>query len=162
MATPITPRAPVPKGRTLAHRAWRGTKRLLLYSLLLVVGAAALYLFAAYKFTYSSGERAGYVQKFSKKGWLCKTWEGELAMATMPGVMPETFAFTLHDDNVAAEINKSMGQRVTLGLRAEGRAALVLRRHRLLGDARAADRGREVGATLSSPARARTTRRASP
>ena len=114
MATPITPRAPVPKGRTLAHRAWRGTKRLLLYSLLLVVGAAALYLFAAYKFTYSSGERAGYVQKFSKKGWLCKTWEGELAMATMPGVMPETFAFTLHDDNVAAEINKSMGQRVAL------------------------------------------------
>ena len=114
MATPITPRAPVPKGRSLAHRAWRGTKRLLLYSLLLVVGAASLYLFAAYKFTYSSGERAGYVQKFSKKGWLCKTWEGELAMATMPGVMPETFAFTLHDDNVAAEINKSMGQRVAL------------------------------------------------
>ena len=114
MGTPITPRAPVPKGRSLAHRAWRGTKRLLLYSLLLVVGAAALYLFAAYKFTYSSGERAGYVQKFSKKGWLCKTWEGELAMATMPGVMPETFAFTLHDDNVAAEINKSMGQRVAL------------------------------------------------
>ena len=114
MATPITPRAPVPKGRTLAHRAWRGTKRLLLYSLLLVVGAAALYLFAAYKFTYSSGERAGYVQKFSKKGWLCKTWEGELAMATMPGVMPESFAFTLHDDNGAAEINKSMGQRVAL------------------------------------------------
>ena len=114
MATPITPRAPVPKGRTLAHRAWRGTKRLLLYSLLLVVGAAALYLFAAYKFTYSSGERAGYVQKFSKKGWLCKTWEGELAMANLPGAMPEKFAFTLHDDAVAAEVNKTMGQRVTL------------------------------------------------
>jgi hypothetical protein len=114
MRTEVPPPAPVPKGRSLTHRAWRGTKRLLLYSLLLVVGAAALYLFAAYKFTYSSGERAGYVQKFSKKGWLCKTWEGELAMATMPGVMPETFAFTLHDDNVAAEINKSMGQRVAL------------------------------------------------
>ena len=114
MGTPITPRATVPKGRSLAHRAWRGTKRLLVYSLLLVAGAAALYLFAAYKFTYSAGERAGYVQKFSKKGWLCKTWEGELAMATMPGVMPETFAFTLHDDNLAAELNKSMGQRVTL------------------------------------------------
>jgi hypothetical protein len=114
MGTPITPPAPVPKGRSLARRAWRGTKRLLLYSLLLVVGAITLYLLAAYSFTYSTGERAGYVQKFSKKGWLCKTWEGELAMATMPGVMPETFAFTLHDDNVAAEINKSMGQRVTL------------------------------------------------
>jgi hypothetical protein len=114
MRTPITSPAPVPKGRSLAHRAWRGTKRLLLYSLLLVVGAITLYLLAAYYFTYSTGERAGYVQKFSKKGWLCKTWEGELAMANLPGAMPEKFAFTLHDDAVAAEINKSMGQRVTL------------------------------------------------
>ena len=114
MATPITPRAPVPKGRTLAHRAWRGTKRLLLYSLLLVVGAAALYLFAVYKFTYSSGERAGYVQKFSKKGWLCKTWEGELAMANLPGTMPEVFPFTVWDEGVAGRINGLMGQRVVL------------------------------------------------
>jgi hypothetical protein len=114
MATPITPRAPVPKGRSLAHRAWRGTKRLLVYSLLLVAGAAALYLFAAYKFTYSAGERAGYVQKFSKKGWLCKTWEGELAMANLPGAMPEVFAFTVWDDAVAGQINGLMGQRVVL------------------------------------------------
>jgi hypothetical protein len=95
-------------------RAWRGLKRLLLFAVLAVVGATALYLWAAYKFTYSSGERAGYVQKFSKKGWLCKTWEGELAMATLPGALPEVFAFTLHDDVVAAEINKLVGSRVTL------------------------------------------------
>ena len=75
---------------------------------------AALYLFAAYKFTYSAGERAGDAQKFWKKGGLARPGEGELAMATMPGVMPETFAFTLHDDKLAAEVNKSMGQRVTL------------------------------------------------
>ena len=81
---------------------------------LALVALAALYLLAAYHFSYSSGERAGYVQKFSKKGWLCKTWEGELAMANLPGAMPEKFAFTLHDDAVAAEINKAMGQRVTL------------------------------------------------
>jgi hypothetical protein len=63
---------------------------------------------------YSEGDRAGYVQKFSKKGWLCKTWEGELAMASMPGAMPEIFAFTVRDDSVAAEINRHMGDRVTV------------------------------------------------
>ncbi|HZO08097.1 MAG TPA: hypothetical protein VFC77_01860 [Myxococcota bacterium] len=109
--------APAPaasRTRALASRAWRGTKRLILYGALALVALAALYLLAAYHFSYSSGERAGYVQKFSKKGWLCKTWEGELAMANLPGAMPEKFAFTLHDDKVAAEINKAMGQRVTL------------------------------------------------
>jgi hypothetical protein len=114
MGTGAPPAAATSKSRALAQRAWRGTKRLMLYSALAVAALAALYLLAAYQFSYSSGERAGYVQKFSKKGWLCKTWEGELAMANLPGAMPEKFAFTLHDDKLAAEINKSMGQRVTL------------------------------------------------
>jgi hypothetical protein len=78
------------------------------------LGATALYLWAASNFTYSSGERTGYVQRFSKKGWVCKTWEGELATATPPGALPEVFAFTLHDDEVAAEINKHVASRVTL------------------------------------------------
>jgi hypothetical protein len=106
--------APAAPGPGALSRAWRGLKRLLLWGLVALVGATALYLWAASSFTYSSGERAGYVQKFSKKGWLCKTWEGELAMATMPGALPEVFAFTLHDDAVAAEVNKLMGSRVTL------------------------------------------------
>ena len=66
------------------------------------------------RFSYSKGERAGYVQKFSKKGWVCKTWEGELAMATLPGSMPEVFSFTVWDDAVAARINEQMGRRVVL------------------------------------------------
>jgi hypothetical protein len=106
--------APVPRGRQFASRAWRGLKRLLLFGALAAVGATGLYLWAATKFTYSSGERAGYIQKFSKKGWICKTWEGELAMANMPGALPEVFPFSLHDDAVAAEINKYLGARVTL------------------------------------------------
>ena len=78
-----------------------------------------LALFAAYtwvvlNWSYSSGDRAGYVQKFSKKGWLCKTWEGELAMVNMPGTLSEKFYFTVPDDTVAAKINKSLGKRVSL------------------------------------------------
>lgn len=74
----------------------------------------AIYTWSALTFTYSSGERAGYVQKFSKKGWLCKTWEGELAMVSMPGTMSEKFLFTVRDDKVADYINNSLGKRVAL------------------------------------------------
>ena len=74
----------------------------------------ALYTWSALTYTYSKGERAGYVQKFSKKGWLCKTWEGELAMVSMPGTMSEKFLFTVRDDKVADYINNSLGKRVAL------------------------------------------------
>ncbi len=63
---------------------------------------------------YSDGERAGWVQKFSKKGWLCKTWEGEMAMVSMPGTTTEKFFFTVWDDAVAERINQAMGKRVSL------------------------------------------------
>jgi hypothetical protein len=64
--------------------------------------------------TYSEGERAGYVQKLSKKGWMCKTWEGELALVTMPGAIPEKFTFTVPDDATASRINALAGERVVL------------------------------------------------
>jgi hypothetical protein len=64
--------------------------------------------------SYADGERAGYVQKLSKKGWLCKTWEGEMAMVTMPGTVAEKFYFTVRDDAVAHRINTSVGERVAL------------------------------------------------
>lgn len=109
-----SPETPAPRGPSLGTRLARTLKRLLLFGLLALVGATALYLWAATSFTYASGERAGYVQKLSKKGWVCKTWEGELAMASLPGTLPEVFAFSLRDDEVAAEINALLGKRVTL------------------------------------------------
>jgi hypothetical protein len=72
------------------------------------------YFWAVLKWSYSSGERAGWVQKFSRKGWVCKTWEGEMAMVSMPGAIPEKFYFTVRDDAVAERINRVMGKRVTL------------------------------------------------
>lgn len=79
-----------------------------------VVGACAGYIWVALHWSYSSGERAGYVQKFSHKGWLCKTWEGELAMTAVPGAIPEKFLFTVRDDSMAQRINGSMGKKVSL------------------------------------------------
>ncbi len=86
----------------------------------LVAGVVILgLLFGAYtwlvlSWSYSEGERAGYVQKLSKKGWICKTWEGELALVTMPGTVAEKFYFSVRNDAVAQNINQSLGRRVTL------------------------------------------------
>jgi len=81
---------------------------------LIIVLLFALWIFAVSKWSYSTGERAGWVQKLSKKGWLCKTWEGELSLVSMPGAAPEKFVFTVWDDAVAEKITAVMGKRVSL------------------------------------------------
>ena len=90
----------------------------MLKPLLIVFGAVAAMLAAYVAFvlnwSYSSGERAGWVQKFSHKGWICKTWEGELALVSLPGTTVEKFYFTVHDDAVADKISRAMGRRVSL------------------------------------------------
>ncbi|MGH7515929.1 MAG: hypothetical protein ACREOC_00460 [Gemmatimonadales bacterium] len=79
--------------------------------------AFGLYTSVALNWSYSDGERAGVLQKFSRKGWVCKTWEGELAMTTVPGVAPELWEFTVRDDEVARQVNAALGKRVTLHYR---------------------------------------------
>src|SRR5260370_23542780 len=85
----------------------------------LLVIVLAVCLFASWAwitlhFVYSTGDRAGYVQKISKKGWVCKTWEGELAMVNLPGAMPQIFYFTVRDEAVAQRIVQTVGQRLAL------------------------------------------------
>jgi hypothetical protein len=82
--------------------------------LLFIAALATAYFWAALSWNYSSGDRAGWVQKLSKKGWLCKTWEGELAQVSVPGTVQEKFLFTVHDDAVADTVAKAMGKRVSL------------------------------------------------
>jgi hypothetical protein len=81
-------------------------------ALLLLVTAWFVF---AWRWSYSDGERAGWVQKFSRKGWVCKTWEGEQALVSLPGTASvEKFYFTVHDEATAHAINKVMGRRVNL------------------------------------------------
>ena len=82
--------------------------------IVVVALVAGGYTIVVVNWSYSSGERAGWIQKFSNKGWLCKTWEGEMAMVSMPGTTSEKFFFTVWDDGIAGQINKVMGKRVTL------------------------------------------------
>lgn len=88
--------------------------RALLIFLGLALVAVAGWVWLTLTWSYSEGERAGYVQKFSRKGWLCKTWEGEIAMVTMPGAIPDKFEFTVRDDAVAQQINAMAGKRIVL------------------------------------------------
>jgi len=78
-----------------------------------IVGLAG-FTWLTLHWSYSEGERAGYVQKLSKKGWVCKTWEGEMAMVTMPGTVSEKFYFTVPDEALAAQLNASVGKRMAL------------------------------------------------
>jgi hypothetical protein len=89
------------------------SKRITL-ALFVILALAVLYFWAALTWNYSTGERAGWVQKLSNKGWLCKTWEGELALVSLPGTTPEKFFFTIRDEAVADRVTKAMGKRVNL------------------------------------------------
>jgi hypothetical protein len=94
------------------------TKKRASLLLALIVAAAAL-LFAAYcwitlHLSYSEGERAGYLQKFSRRGWICKTWEGELLLTSMPGAIPEKFEFSVRDEDMAKQLMSATGKRVLL------------------------------------------------
>jgi hypothetical protein len=85
----------------------------------LLILAAVGYLVVIFNWSYSDGDRAGYLQKFSRKGWICKTYEGELAMTTVPGVAPViwTFSVKMWDDPLSAQINGLLGKKVILHYR---------------------------------------------
>ena len=92
-------------------------KKAIKIALLLIASVLVLctgYVMIVLNVSYSKGERIGYVQKFSEKGWLCKTWEGELQMLPIPGAIPEKFNFSVRDSAVVSKINSSMGKRVAL------------------------------------------------
>ena len=95
---------------------FNATKVLKTLTILLVSAIAlfSLYVYIALNWSYSNGERAGFLQKVSHKGWICKTWEGELSLVAMPGAAPEKFLFTFRDDAIAQKVSAAAGKRVTL------------------------------------------------
>jgi len=88
--------------------------KIMLLAIIFPIALFALYTWAALSWVYSTGERAGYVQKFSEKGYVCKTYEGELVLVSMPGTQAEKFLFTVKDKTLVEKINKSLGKRVRL------------------------------------------------
>ena len=103
---------PVGTASSWKRRNWRKLTiaSVILVPLLLIIGWTALTL----SYSFSTGERAGYAQKLSRRGWLCKTWEGELAMVNLPGAMPEIFKFSVRSDSIAHLLERNLGKRVSL------------------------------------------------
>jgi hypothetical protein len=93
---------------TFARRHWGKLALLTLIGVPLM--GMVLWAAVSLSYTYSTGTRTGYVQKLSRKGWLCKTWEGELAMATAPGVPPQIFEFSVRNDSLARALSRDMGR----------------------------------------------------
>jgi hypothetical protein len=92
----------------------RKAKFIIVGIVLLPILLFVFFTWSSLAWVYSEGDRAGYVQKFSKMGWICKTWEGELTMVAVPGSTPEKFYFTVKSDSVATLINGSLGKRVAI------------------------------------------------
>lgn len=107
------PPATAPEGPQSFFRRHRW-KIILIGVLTAIAGVAALWTLATLTFSYSDGDRIGYVQKFSHKGWVCRTWEGELAMTPVPGSAPEIFYFTVRDKGVVKKIQEAEGKKVAL------------------------------------------------
>ena len=106
MTTP-TASAATPSRRSFRTYLWGGM-------------AVVILLFVAYtwlmlSWSYSDGERAGVLQKFSKRGWLCKTYEGELAMYVVGGIAPQIWLFSVRDPQVVEQLHGAVGQQVRLG-----------------------------------------------
>ena len=104
-----TPASTAPSWR---RRHWRVLA--LLFVLIVPAAVFAAWAWGTLSLTYSAGERAGYVQKISKKGWICKTWEGELAQANLPGTMPQIFRFSVRNDSIAHIMENEMGKQVSV------------------------------------------------
>jgi hypothetical protein len=102
--------SPAPTSFVRRHRG----KLILLTLLVAAVGGVALWTLATLTFSYSTGDRIGYVQKLSRKGWICRTWEGELAMSPVPGAAPQIFEFTIPDDATATKLTNVEGKRVAI------------------------------------------------
>jgi hypothetical protein len=101
----LTPPKPKKSGR------W-GLKFLMFLLVLVLLGV--LWVFATLSWSYSDGERAGALRKFSRKGWLCKTYEGELVLEPVNVANPVLWAFTVRDEHVVEQLNQAVGKRVQL------------------------------------------------
>ena len=125
MTAPESPEPPTPEAPTAEStqapptrkRWWHRWKLILTGLVVTPILCFVLYTWAALTWSYSRGDRAGLLQKFSHKGWLCKTWEGELLQPTTPGVAPQVWSFTVRDDSVARLVNAGLGKRVVLSYR---------------------------------------------
>jgi hypothetical protein len=106
-------RIEVPNFSPRRSSAGRGIRVLVMF-IVVVIAGIGLWSWLTLSWAYSDGERAGVLQKFSRKGWVCKTQEGEIAQYLVAGISPQMWLFSVRDKTVAAQLDKAVGHRVQL------------------------------------------------
>ena len=97
-------------------------KKFLLYFLFIVVLLFGSFVYWKYFFTYSEGYRAGLLQKFSLKGNVFKTYEGEMILSSVQSntnvaIASEKFYFSVTDKSVAIQLEKVQGESIVVHYR---------------------------------------------
>jgi hypothetical protein len=104
-------------GRRRAGRSGRASRWFMILLLLIVVGSG-LWTWLTLAWAYAEGERAGVLQKFVRRGWVCKTQEGEIALfyggGQYMGPSAPLWDFSVRDKAIATELSKAVGHRVQL------------------------------------------------
>jgi len=95
----------------------RGARRLLLQFVIVLMLIASIFIYWKYYYTYSNGYRAGLLQKFSYKGNLIKTYEGEMILSSVSGtsnvvIASEKFYFSVKNSKLAQILDTMQGQMV--------------------------------------------------
>lgn len=96
-----------------------GAKKILGIILLIILLVFGIYFYWKYFYTYSEGNRFGLLQKFSHKGNLFKTYEGEMILSSVRSsanvpLASEKFFFSVTDENVANKLMNLQGRSVTV------------------------------------------------
>jgi hypothetical protein len=97
-------------------------KKFLFWSILIMVLITGTIVYWKFFYTYSEGNRSGMLQKFSYKGTIFKTYEGEMILSSVESnkdvtLASEKFYFSVADDKVAAKMNEFQGHFIVVHYR---------------------------------------------
>jgi hypothetical protein len=97
-------------------------RKLLKRALIILIVIAGSFIYWKYFFTYSEGYRAGLLQKFSSRGSIFKTYEGEIILSSVEttanmAIASEKFFFSVTDESVARKIERLQGENVVVHYR---------------------------------------------
>lgn len=101
---------------------FKPVKRILYWILFVLVIVIAAFIYFKYAFDYSKGYRAGLLQKFSEKGVVFKTYEGEMILSSVQSnanvaIASEKFLFSVEEKDVAKQMEQIQGKQVVVHYR---------------------------------------------
>lgn len=112
----------MPANKTMRSRAMLTISKTFFWLATIVIIFAAVFIYWKYFYTYSDGYRAGLLQKFSHKGNIVKTYEGEMILSSVISsndiaLASEKFYFSVTNKTLAMQLDTIQGQKVLVHYR---------------------------------------------